>query len=140
MSDSLAAIDRLRGFVADPMNPDAAGWVAEGLARYLEHAADGMRLEEALGLAVGRDAWPWWRLEQRDRERDAARKLVGVFGGDHRHAHQQVARYASSRGRVAAPDAQYSDPAMQAVHDYLQATGRVPDAAITLRRAADRDS
>lgn len=140
MSDPLAHVALLRRFAANPADPSVAAWVAERIAIYLDHAPDGMRLEEALQLAVGRESWPWWRLEQRNREREAARKLVDVFGGDHRRAHHQVSRYATTRGRVAKPDAQYNDPATQAVHDYFQAAGRVPDAAITLRRAAERDS
>jgi hypothetical protein len=82
----LAAAERMRRIVAaaeagEP--PDAAdlGWLARGLGRYLAGAPAGLRVEEALGLAVLPGGSPWW-AEQRRAGRDRLlRELAGTFPG-----------------------------------------------------------
>ena len=74
----LAAAERLRRVreaLAAGQAPAAtdAGWLAHGLAVYLDGAPAGVKLEAALGLAVPPGGSPWWS-ERRRAERD---RLIG---------------------------------------------------------------
>ena len=129
--------DRLRRLVqsAPALGEDGA-WLAEALTRYIDTAHTGVTLDHALGVATGRNEWPWWRREQRDRESLAARELVNAFG-DPREAHRALRQFASGRGRF--PQRDFHAATTQAASDYLSATrGRVPAHPRTLERASDR--
>jgi hypothetical protein len=82
----LAAAERLRRIATaseagEPLDAGDAGWLAAGLNLYLEGAPDGLKLEEALEVAVPLGGVPWW-TEQRRAERDAAiRELAATFAG-----------------------------------------------------------
>lgn len=135
----MSAVDRLRRLAeqAPALGPDGE-WLADALSLYLREAASGMTLDRAFGVAPARNEWPWWRREQRAREREAARQLVAVFG-DVQAAHAGLRRFAVSRGRFPGPDTEHTVP--KAMRAYLDATeGRVPVTAKTLRRAVDSSS
>jgi len=65
---------------AQPLTPDLRDWLAESLARYLEHDCD--NLNEAFGVVQGHGGVPWWR-EREIRERDAALRALA-------HAHLET--------------------------------------------------
>lgn len=138
MSEQLAAIGRLREFCVQTHPPGSpAAWLADRLRSYLNAAPEGVTLDTALGLKPGRGQRSWWQQEQRVREREAARRLLGELP-DPRAAHRRLTRYAAGRGRTASVDARYSDAAAQAVHEYLRAAGGVPASPRTLERAAGK--
>ena len=132
------SVDRLRRLVesAPALGPDGE-WLAAALQRYLAHAHEGVTLDQVLGVAAVRGAWPWWRCEKRDREREAAQALVNAFG-DPREAHRALRQFASGRGRF--PQRDYQAATTQAASDYLSATrGKVPAHPRTLDRAVAGD-
>lgn len=135
------AVDRIRRLAeqAPALGPDGE-WLASALKQYLQHAHEGMTLDRALGVASTRHRWPWWRAEQRERERNAARQLVESCGAPD-SAFTFLARFAAGRGRFERTATDYSDPRAQAACSYLRETGgRVPTTVRTLERAAERDS
>lgn len=141
MTSADAAVDRLRRLAeqAPALGPDGE-WLASALEQYLRHAHEGVTLDRALGVASTRHRWPWWRAEQRERERSAARQLVESCGAPDR-ALTFLNRYAAGRGRLERTSADFSDPRAQAACSYLAETGgRVPTNVRTLERAAGRDS
>jgi hypothetical protein len=82
----LAAIDRLQRIAAaaragEPMEAADAGWLADGLGRYLTGAAVGVRLDDALSLAVPPGGEPWWSAQRRAARDDAIRRLAATFSG-----------------------------------------------------------
>lgn len=90
--------------------------------------------DQALGIAPRRDEWPWWWQEKRDLARTAAKLLVDILGNAE-DALSGLRRYACGRGRHASKDAQYVDSRAQAVHEFLQAAGKVPESSRTIERA-----
>jgi hypothetical protein len=82
----LAAAERMRRVrdalgAGELLDATDAGWLARGLERYLTGAAAGVKLEDALGVAVPPGGSPWWS-ERRRAERDAAiRELAVTFPG-----------------------------------------------------------
>lgn len=135
----LDAIAMIRHFVADPSDAETAAWVAQAMADYLEHAADGMRLDAALGIRTGRGQSPWWKQERDVKRAKSAQRLIEAYGSA-RAALAGAHRYASGRGRFASHDAIYGDPKLQAAHDFVATRGRVPTSEKTLKRNADRKS
>ena len=132
------SVERLRHLaeIAPTLGADG-DWLAEALQQYLDHAPEGTTLDQCLGVKPERNAWPWWRREQRDREREAAQALVNAFGNP-REAHCALRQFANGRGRFAQRD--YQATTAQAASDYLIATGgRVPAAARTIERAVAGD-
>ena len=54
-------------------------WLREALRRYFEGVSDGLRLEDALEVAVPQHAAPWWRVEAISRRDDALRELAEKY-------------------------------------------------------------
>ncbi len=82
--------------------------------------------------------WPWWRLEQRARERDAACTLVDAFGGMTNDALRCLRRFADGRGHHdgLSTAKRCEDPKTRAMGHYLTVTrGRVPATSRTIERA-----
>jgi hypothetical protein len=78
----VAAMERLRRLAEAVQGSGADGqWFATALAHYSENAADGVKLEEALGLAAPLGGTPWWTEQRRAERDDAIRRLAGTFAG-----------------------------------------------------------
>lgn len=134
--EGVALLRRLVGTLPQ-LGPDGEA-AAAAFSRYLREAQEGMTLDRAFGVARERHRWPWWRAEQREREREAARQLVESCGAPDR-AFTFLNRFAAGRGRFEHAD--FSDPRAQAACAYLAETGgRVPMSARTLERAAECDN
>lgn len=73
------SIERLRRLAscAHELGEDGA-WFEDAVREYLEHAADGLTLDDALGLATPDGGRPWWRREELGRRAEAIRKLAEV--------------------------------------------------------------
>lgn len=57
--------------------PDGDGeWLADRLARYLETAADGNRLDDIFGLSPAPGDVGWWTIEARARRDDLIREIA----------------------------------------------------------------
>lgn len=110
MPDPLAAMADLRetAVVLErlPDQPPAVARVLGALRRYERDASTGLKLEEALGLAVGPGGKPWWRLEAtRRRDAELAALAQESFSGIDlstaaREIARDAARYAATGWRV----------------------------------------
>ena len=133
MTVPLEAVAKLRAFAVDPSDTHVAAWVATRIAEYLEHAAEGRTLDEALGLKPGRGEASWWRLEAM-KARDAAIKRFAQPFADEPVAEQArrvlvaADRYRRGRWRFdQGGEGRYDDPQTQALYRLMTATrGRVP--------------
>ncbi|MGE0385535.1 MAG: hypothetical protein AB7Q97_12450 [Gammaproteobacteria bacterium] len=132
------SIDRIRSFASVQHPPGSpARWIAERLAEYL--AAKGhLTLDDAFHVRPERGNWPWWRIEQRECERAAARRLVDAFDGIVADAYHALCRFADGRGRH--PHREFHDRRTQALQEFLHVFGRVPADVRPLAAAAATSS
>jgi hypothetical protein len=98
----LAALERLRRIVESVRDTDDGKWLDAVLTRYIAGASPGVKLDEAIGVAVPLDGVPWW-TERRRAERDAAiRELADPSPASPASVHQRLTTgHESSSGRPA---------------------------------------
>ncbi|MBK5960265.1 hypothetical protein CCR97_18960 [Rhodoplanes elegans] len=113
---TLAAAHRLRRLAAalaagEALTAADAAWLADRFGAYLDGAAEGVTLDDVLGLVPGRGGEHWWRTERRARRDDAVRALAGqVDGPDSRRAElvaRRLTHYAATGWRT---DRRLSEP------------------------------
>lgn len=142
MSEMLDAVDDLCAFAVakhEPGTPTAR--VAERIATYLEHAAGGLSLKEALGLKPKRGGNSWREEERTRRRHEAIARLrdlvcVGGYTSDATAIRAAVVRYKEGRWRFDSlqPKAPTADDTRAALHALLSTTG----GEIPSRRSIER--
>lgn len=116
-------------------------WLADTLSLYLREAANGMTLDRAFGVATKPGRRPWWKQEERNRQRKAARALAELCpapAGTSQAAalHTALSRYQAGRFRFDAGKSGdvLDDPKRRAMHDVLTANSGHAPARRTLER------
>lgn len=138
--DILARIEELRAAAA-VLRAEGLPNVAAGLERWLDCAAGGLTLEQALGVAVGaRDGQRrWWTLERQARwHRNLAEYARRYCAGNAKRLERDIQAYRRRWERewqLAEPPAVYAGTGREllfrAFHD---AGGKIPGSAKQLRR------
>lgn len=142
MSETLEVVADLRAFVAAEHEPGSlAARLAERLAQYLEHADEGVTLDEAFGLRPKRGGEHWWVSEARVIRDTAIRDIAETFpGGSVRELARQVAysasRYQGARWRhdQEREKVDYQEPRNRKLHELMRATGGEAPNEETVRR------
>jgi hypothetical protein len=132
----LAALERLRRIAEAVQGTPDGEWFGPVLTRYVAGAADGVKLDEAIGVAVPLGGVPWW-TERRRAEREAAmRELAAAFAGPPWSRAQAVAdalrRYRSTGWRhdKARGEPWTSDPRRKLMFAVFAADERPPPTGV----------
>jgi hypothetical protein len=97
----LAALERLKRIVEAVRDTPDGEWFDAVLTRYVAGAPAGVRLDEAVGVAVALGGVPWWTEQRRATREAAIRELAATFTGPPWCRAQAVAdalRYYQSTG------------------------------------------
>ncbi|MGE3777271.1 MAG: hypothetical protein AB7F89_08815 [Pirellulaceae bacterium] len=139
------SIDRIRRLVdVLPSLSRDGEWLADALRRYIDEAADGITLDEVLGVATPRGGRPWWKAEalrRRDESIARLRNLVPANGFRSEALAIRAAAIRYRRTRYRSAPADDTDPAHVELRALLDTTGGDPPSRKAIERAlANRDT